>query len=295
MSTPTWNLDGSCTRISEGSTQTLFTVFSINLNSTMSTCLPTERLICCQGTYLGDPPFVEHNNTLSSQNHLRGSITGSSSDASLVIPALLSSFATTHYQTTDIPHLSTHTTDAPPTPSIIYDKRIESSPSGSSQRSKKFLSFSLIDDTAINKSYKAAQLELFHWSLTQNVNINNFEDTDLVNFLTNIRITRHLQINTLKLWRSAITRFHRSPSSLADSSVHQTYFLTLAAQALPRRIHRPTFDLTPTLKHLVRISSDSSTPLIVLQSKLAILLGLLAKFTTIRLATNFSVFSNSYN
>ncbi|KAI8362741.1 hypothetical protein EDC96DRAFT_444821, partial [Choanephora cucurbitarum] len=73
-----------------------------------------------------------------------------------------------------------------------------------------------------------------------------------------------------------ISRFHRQPSSLANSTVLATFFSTVVAATSTRPIHRPTIDITPTLTYLSGIVSDSSSTLSTLQQKLAFILGLVA-------------------
>lgn len=115
------------------------------------------------------------------------------------------------------------------------------------------------------------------WTLQHpSVQINDFTAEDLVNFLEYMVRTRKYKLSTLKLWRSAVSRFHRNPGQLHSSVCLSTFFYTVASKAPPQNIHRPTVNLTPTLQFVASIPSVVSTNLAPLQSKLALLLGLSA-------------------
>lgn len=85
--------------------------------------------------------------------------------------------------------------------------------------SKEFLSSTLTTDTSTNKACIKAQREFDKWSLSFGVDITNYNAFDLVDFLQHVHSSFHFQLNTLKLWRSAVARFHHSPSALSGSHV----------------------------------------------------------------------------
>ena len=136
------------------------------------------------------------------------------------------------------------------------------------------ISRDLVIDNSTNQSYKTAQLAFVKWCYAHSVDLNHFTPEQLVNFLSDVSQKKHYHVNTIKLWRSAITRFHSAPLSLSGSACINALISTLANTEPPRNIHRPTVDLTPTFKYLMEIPSSSSVPLASLQPKLAFLLGL---------------------
>ncbi|KAI8378312.1 hypothetical protein BD560DRAFT_325504, partial [Blakeslea trispora] len=73
-----------------------------------------------------------------------------------------------------------------------------------------------------------------------------------------------------------ISRFHRQPSSLTNSAVLSTFLSTVTSSTPPRHTHRPTIEASPTLSCLLKIPSDLSSSLSLLQQKLAFLLGMVA-------------------
>lgn len=136
------------------------------------------------------------------------------------------------------------------------------------------LTLPLVEDSPTNRSYKNAQLAFVEWSLQNSIDINEFSAADLTNFLSQMRSERGLHLNTVKLWRSAVTRFHRSPNILVSDPRVSSLLSSLARTEPPRRIHRPTIDLTPTLQFLAQVPNSPDTSLGHLQPKLAFLLGM---------------------
>ncbi|KAG1458880.1 hypothetical protein G6F56_006289 [Rhizopus delemar] len=199
-----------------------------------------------------DQPSLEHDHQVFTEITTRTGSTGNNCDTSLTVSTVLSSSRNTSDTSTNFPDSS-----KPPD-------------------SQEFLSTTLTCDSPTNHTYKAAQLAFVEWAPQNNIAINTFSADDLVNFLVHIRNSRSYQLNTLKLWRSAISRFHREPSTLANCPSLNGFFSIVASTTAPRHIHRPTIDFSPTLVHLSKILSDTSTSLSLLQPKLAFLLGMVA-------------------
>ncbi|KAG1038061.1 hypothetical protein G6F43_012748 [Rhizopus delemar] len=234
-----------------------------------------------------DQSTVEPDYEVSAQTSARTSSSGNDGGTSLAVSPVLPTPRVISNSATDISQSSTTPDDASTGGKPFETQNLEALRLASlnnkfgtsaelSIASREFLSGSLTVDSATNRSYKAAQLAFVAWTLEENVDINNFSDTDVVNFLVHLHHSRHLGLNTLKLWRSAISRFHRSPSSLMNSPTIASFLATVAADTPPRPIHRPTVDLTPTLVYLSKIPSEATTSLSTLQSKLAFLLGMVA-------------------
>ncbi|KAG1229910.1 hypothetical protein G6F35_002007 [Rhizopus arrhizus] len=234
-----------------------------------------------------DQPSLEHDHQVSTEITTRAGSTGNHCDTSLAVSTVLSSSGNTGDTTTSSSDTSKSSGDASTSNQSFTAEELEAfrvaylnKKFGTSAEltidSQQFLSTSLTCDSTTNRTYKAAQLAFVEWALQNNISINTFSADDLVNFLVHIRYTRNYQLNTLKLWRSATSRFHREPSTLANCSSLHSFFSTVASETAPRHIHRPTIDFSPTLVHLSNILSDISTSLTLLQQKLAFLLGMVA-------------------
>lgn len=234
-----------------------------------------------------DQPSLEHDHQVSTEITARAGSTGDHCDTSLAVSTVLSSPGNTGDTTTSSSDTSKSSGDASTSNQSFTAEELEAfrvaylnKKFGTSAEltidSQQFLSTSLTCDSTTNRTYKAAQLAFVEWALQNNISINTFSADDLVNFLVHIRYSRNYQLNTLKLWRSATSRFHREPSTLANCSSLHSFFSTVASETAPRHIHRPTIDFSPTLVHLSNILSDTSTSLTLLQQKLAFLLGMVA-------------------
>ncbi|KAG1040552.1 hypothetical protein G6F43_012271 [Rhizopus delemar] len=219
-----------------------------------------------------DQSTVESDYEVSSQTSARTNSSSNDSGTSLAVSPVLPTPGIISNLATDISQSSTTPDDASTSGKPVETQDLEvlrlaslNNKFGTSAElsiaSREFLSGSLTVDSATNRSYKAAQLAFVAWTLEENVDINNFSDTDAVSFLVHLHLFRQLQLNTLKLWRLAISRFHRSPSSLMSSPTIASFLATIAAATPPRPIHRPTVDLTPTLVYLSKIPSEAITSL----------------------------------
>ncbi|KAG1469554.1 hypothetical protein G6F56_003192 [Rhizopus delemar] len=131
----------------------------------------------------------------------------------------------------------------------------------------------LTEDSPTTRAYKHAQLAFVEWAEEHSVSLTDFQATDLVNFLSDIKFRRNLHHNTLKTWRSGVLRFHRNQTNMANDPVIQAFFTALCAAAEPIPIHRPTVDLTPTFTFLKRLDSVTCS-FRRLQQKTAFLLAM---------------------
>ncbi|KAG1300413.1 hypothetical protein G6F64_012724 [Rhizopus arrhizus] len=132
-------------------------------------------------------------------------------------------------------------------------------------------------DTTTNKSYKRGQTLFIEWALAQDISLTSFTDVHLTNFLSEMFQVRGYNHSTICLFRSAVTHLHEHPSSLRSSDIVNSLIASLKSRAPPQPIHRPTVDMSPSLKAVRLIDiNDLSTPLPHLQQKLAFLLGMAA-------------------
>ncbi|KAG2224150.1 hypothetical protein INT45_000165 [Circinella minor] len=145
------------------------------------------------------------------------------------------------------------------------------------QEAQQLLTQHNLRDTSTNRSYQRGQLLFLKWASDNNISDNNFSTIDLINFLSTMKSTYDYAITTLQLFRSAVTQLHHNPISLRDDPLLNKFIITLAAQAPPIRLHRPTIDLQPTFNYLSNLN-NASTTFASLQGKLAFLLGVACFF-----------------
>ncbi|KAG0780610.1 hypothetical protein G6F19_012047 [Rhizopus arrhizus] len=130
--------------------------------------------------------------------------------------------------------------------------------------------------TATNKSYRKNQFRFLERAQQHNVSFTAFSGVDMVNFLADIRQSHGLQVATLKTMRAAVAHLHDNTNSISTNPLVNSYLDSLSKQAAPVAIHRPTADMSPALVYARTIPSRSTTPLQVLQQKLAFLLAMSA-------------------
>ncbi|KAG0925351.1 hypothetical protein G6F57_017198 [Rhizopus arrhizus] len=136
------------------------------------------------------------------------------------------------------------------TPASVEALRLEALGASSSTPGLTAMSTSLLRaprlmDTTTNKSYKRGQILFIEWALAHVLH--------------------------------PFTHLHEHPSSLRSSDIVNSLIASLKSRAPPQPIHRPTVDLSPSLKAVRLIDiNDLSTPLPHLQQKLAFLLGMAA-------------------
>ncbi|KAG1276268.1 hypothetical protein G6F66_012584 [Rhizopus arrhizus] len=184
-------------------------------------------------------------------------------------------------------HFSTHCTnhhgtDAMATPASVEALRLEALGASSSTPGLTAMSTSLLRaprlmDTTTNKSYKRGQTLFIEWALAQDISLTSFTDVHLTNFLSEMFQVHGYNHSTICLFRSAVTHLHEHPSSLRSSDIVNSLIASLKSRAPPQPIHRPTVDMSPSLKAVRLIDiNDLSTALPHLQQKLAFLLGMAA-------------------
>ncbi|KAI8636298.1 hypothetical protein BD408DRAFT_460940, partial [Parasitella parasitica] len=98
----------------------------------------------------------------------------------------------------------------------------------------------------------------------------------MVNFLADMRQAHNLQASTLKILRAAVAHLHDDSTGISENSLINSYLDTVAKQAPPVSIHRPTIDASPALAYARSIASRSSTNIKLLQQKLVFLLAMAA-------------------
>ncbi|KAI8977692.1 hypothetical protein BDF20DRAFT_942961, partial [Mycotypha africana] len=116
------------------------------------------------------------------------------------------------------------------------------------------------------------------WCTQALLDIPSFTPATLINFLSYLHTTYHWQPSTLKLVRSAVNHlhFHTQPDNISKYSLINDFLLSLVKQEAPLRIHRSKVSLQPAIDYAKSISSSTSTPWSLLQSKMAFLLGVTA-------------------
>ncbi|KAG1078843.1 hypothetical protein G6F42_024056 [Rhizopus arrhizus] len=120
-------------------------------------------------------------------------------------------------------------------------------------------------DNATNQQYRRHQLRFLAWATQNNVSFMAFTPSDVVNFLANMRQEHNMQASTLKTLRATVAHLHDDTTD------------TIAKQAPPVFIHRPTIDVSPALAYARSIASrPSSTNIKLLQQKLVFLLAMAA-------------------
>ncbi|KAG2234670.1 hypothetical protein INT48_005822 [Thamnidium elegans] len=130
-----------------------------------------------------------------------------------------------------------------------------------------------LEDNPTNMSYKPGQLLFLKWCIKKQISQQFFTPTNVINFLSDMRVNRSYAISTLQLFRSAVTHFHHNPRSLQEDENINSFITTLLRKAPPTRLHRSTINLQPTIDYLSALSS-SDISLSKLQSKLAFILGI---------------------
>lgn len=122
-----------------------------------------------------------------------------------------------------------------------------------------------LDDSATAKNYKKNQLRFLDWAAKNSISFTTFTNADLVNFLTYLKQTSNLQVNTLKSIRAAVIHLHINPTSLSTDPLVNAYIQSLQKQVPPILIHRPKVDLTPSIRFARSIKSNHETSIRSLQ------------------------------
>ncbi|KAG1317269.1 hypothetical protein G6F62_012990 [Rhizopus arrhizus] len=231
------------------------------------------------------PPLEPHL-ALPRENSERESPSNHTGSTLLAIGNLVPSATTSGSSSSSFPvphrHTNHHDTDAMATPASVEALRLEALGASSSTPGLTAMSTSLLRaprlmDTTTNKSYKRGQILFIEWALAQDISLTSFTDVHLTNFLSEMFQARGCNHSTICLFRSAVTHLHEHPSSLRSSDIVNSLIASLKSRAPPQPIHRPTVDLSPSLKAVRLIDiNDLSTPLPHLQQKLAFLLGMAA-------------------
>ncbi|KAG1135875.1 hypothetical protein G6F37_013862 [Rhizopus arrhizus] len=91
-----------------------------------------------------------------------------------------------------------------------------------------------------------------------------------------MRQEHNMQASTLKTLRTAVAHLHDDTAGISEDPLINSYLDTIAKQAPPVSIHRPTIDASPALAYARSIISRSSTDVKLLQQKLAFLLAMAA-------------------
>ncbi|EIE88314.1 hypothetical protein RO3G_13025 [Rhizopus delemar RA 99-880] len=127
-----------------------------------------------------------------------------------------------------------------------------------------------------NRLYRKNQLRFLAWATQHNVSCTAFTPSELVNFLADMRQEHNLQASTLKTLRTAVAHLHDLSTSISEDTLINSYLDTIAKQAPPVSIHRPTIDVSPALSYARTIASRTSTTVKLLQQKLVFLLAMAA-------------------
>jgi hypothetical protein len=228
------------------------------------------------------PTPLEPDLALPGEDSERESPSNYTGSTLLVVGNLVSSATTSGASSSSFPvtqrHTNHHDTDAIATPASVEALCLEALGASSSTPGLTAMSTSLLRtprlmDTTTNKSYKRGQTLFIEWALAQDISFTSFTDVHLTNFLSEMFQVRGYNHSTICLFRSAVTHLHEHPPSLRSSAIVSSLIASLKSRAPPQPIHRPTVDLSPSLKAVGLIDiNDPSTPLPHLQQKLAFLL-----------------------
>ncbi|KAG1137364.1 hypothetical protein G6F37_013540 [Rhizopus arrhizus] len=226
-------------------------------------------------------PPLEPDLALPRKNSERESPSNHTGSTLLAVGNLVPSTTTSGSSSSSFPvphrHTNYHNTDAMATPASVEALRLEALGASSATPGLTAMSTSLLRtprlmDTTTNKSYKRGQTLFIEWALAQDISLTSFTDIHLTNFLSEMFQVRGCNHSTICLFRSAVTHLHEQPSSLRSSTIVNSLVASLKSKAPPQPIHRPTVDMSPSLKAVRLIDiNDLSTPLPHLQQKLAFL------------------------
>ncbi|KAI9312529.1 hypothetical protein BX666DRAFT_1833575, partial [Dichotomocladium elegans] len=133
----------------------------------------------------------------------------------------------------------------------------------------------LIAHMPTTTSYLPAQYRFLCWCQHYDRDPTQFNATDIINFLS-LACDTGFQLNTIKLYRSAILVFHSDAESIRSSLDLLEIFRRWARAAPPRPWSRPVVDVTPTLRFLASIASLPTTTISLLNQKTAFLLAMAA-------------------
>jgi hypothetical protein len=133
-----------------------------------------------------------------------------------------------------------------------------------------------LEPTPTNQGYRKTHLRYLAWAQQHQVFFTDFTNTDVINFLADMKQIHNLQTSTLKTMRSAVVHLHNDPDHIRGDPMINSYLDTLTRQDPPVSIHRPTVDMTPAINFAQSIPSSVSTSPQQLQQKLAFLLAMAA-------------------
>jgi hypothetical protein len=131
-------------------------------------------------------------------------------------------------------------------------------------------------DNATNQQYRRNQLRFLAWATRNNTSFTDFTSSDVVNFLASMREEHKMQASTLKTVRTAVAHLHDDTTGISENQLINSYLDTIARQAPPVSIHRPTIDASPALAYARSIASRTTTNIKLLQQKLVFLLAMAA-------------------
>ncbi|KAG2212975.1 hypothetical protein INT45_013284 [Circinella minor] len=129
------------------------------------------------------------------------------------------------------------------------------------------------DTTPTNRSYRRGQQLFCQWAFDHDIDINNFSRSDLLNFLTAAR-SNNYSLNTLKLFKSAILKFHHHPAQFHNDVDIVSLFKKFAIDSPPVPLGKPPIDLSPTFKYIIDIYSQAALQLKLANHRAAFLLGI---------------------
>ena len=129
------------------------------------------------------------------------------------------------------------------------------------------------DPTPTNCSYRRGQQLFCQWALDRDVDINNFSRSDLLNVLSAAR-SNNYSLNTLKLFKTAILKFHHHPAEFHNDVDIVSLFKKFAIDSPPVPLGKPPIDLSPTFKHIIDIQPQAEVQLKFANHRAAFLLGI---------------------
>jgi hypothetical protein len=129
--------------------------------------------------------------------------------------------------------------------------------------------------TGPRSPYRLAQYLFLQWSTRKDVDPNTFTASELTNFLSDALLAGY-SFSTVQIFRAAVCLLHKDPEQIRHSTDLKALLKHSKRIAKPKQLLKPRIDVSPTLRFLAQIPSDTSAPLADLNKKTAFLLAMAA-------------------
>ncbi|KAI9246115.1 hypothetical protein BDA99DRAFT_543461 [Phascolomyces articulosus] len=122
-------------------------------------------------------------------------------------------------------------------------------------------------------AYKRGQQLFCRWAISNDIDINNFSFSDLINFLTATR-SNNYPLNTIKLFKTAILKFHHHPAQFYHYIDVFTLFKQLAEDSPPVPFGKSLVDLSSAFHYIINTQTQTNHQLKLANFRAAFLLGI---------------------